>query len=106
MGTVLNIVFRITCVALLVSLVGIIAGIIVDATVGGNYVANSDYMKWITRIVPIWLGGATVLWFYGFVTIVRGWDRRSIVRNLLLIVVLLLLTTLISPYYYWKRYSL
>lgn len=102
----LQIVFWLTCLALGVVIVGLIAANIVGALQGVEYVMNTPIGTVVKSSIPIWLAGAGILWIYGFVVLGRGWAARSTGRNLLLLFLLLFLSTVVSPYFYWKRETL
>ena len=106
MRIVLQIVFWITCAALTVILCGVIWGAVAGALHGREYVVNSPFVSVLTQALPVWLGGAGILWIYGFVILGRGWVARTTSKNLILLFVLLFFNTLVSPIYYWKRETL
>jgi hypothetical protein len=106
MRIVLQVVFWVTCAALALVLCGVVWGAIAGAAYGQDYVVNSGFASLLKQILPIWIGGAGILWIYGFVVLGRGWASRTTPKNLLLLFVLLFFSTLVSPYYYWKRESL
>ena len=100
---VLQVVFLITVSALTIVVAGVIFAAVTGNLWGREYVLNSPVTSVVKQCLTVWLGGAGILWVYGFVIIGEGWSRRSQPRNLLLLGILLFGSTLVSPYYYWKR---
>lgn len=104
--SIMRIVFWITCASFAVVLLGTVSLAIIGALYGREYAASSAVAMFVTPCLTTWLGGAGILWIYGFWILGRGWAQRTNARNATLLLLLIFFGALVSPFYYWKRETL